>query len=123
MTRVVRAIERHGGAVIIGRGSYFILAPESALRVRVICPRAAAHRADRRSGRGSTGGRRRGGSGRWSGSGGPSTSGYFGREVDDPHHYDVVVNTGWTTPEAAADVVVAAYVAKFGRCRSPETAA
>jgi cytidylate kinase len=36
--RVVRTIERHGGAVVIGRGAQFILAREAALRVRVVCP-------------------------------------------------------------------------------------
>jgi hypothetical protein len=113
-TRVVRAIERHGGAVIIGRGSYFILAPEAALRVRVICPeplriqriaereRIARREAPRRVRQMER--QRRAFNKR-----------YFGREVGDPHYYDVVVNTGWTTPEAAADVVVAAYGAKFGR--------
>jgi cytidylate kinase len=40
---------------------------------------------------------------------------HFGREVDDPQHYDLVLNTGWITPEAAAGVVIAAYRAKFGR--------
>lgn len=114
VTRVVRAIERHGGAVIIGRGSYFILGPEAALRVRVICPeplrieriaereRINPREAPRRVRQVER--QRRAFNKR-----------YYGREVDDPHHYDVVVNTGWTTPEGAADVIIAAYEAKFGR--------
>lgn len=40
---------------------------------------------------------------------------HYGRDVTDPLHYDVVLNTGWITHEAAADVVIAAYRAKFGR--------
>lgn len=114
VTRVVRTIERHGGAVIIGRGAYFILGPEAALRVRVVCPAALriarfaeregidkreAERRVRRVERERRAFNKR----------------YFGKEVDDPLHFDLVVNTGWTTPKAAADVVVAAYRARFGR--------
>jgi len=114
VTRVVRTIERHGGAVVMGRGAYFFLAPDAALRVRVVCPEAARiarfaeregidkHEAERRVRKLER--ERR-----------SFNKQYFGKEVDDPHHFDVVVNTGWTTPEAAADVVVAAYGAKFRR--------
>ncbi len=113
VTRVVRTIERHGGAVIIGRGAYFILAPETTLRVRVVCPEAMriarfaeregldkreAEKQVRRVER-----ERR-----------LFNKRHFGREVDDPLQYDLVLNTGWTTHEAAAEVVVAAYRAKFG---------
>jgi hypothetical protein len=112
--RVVRTIERHGGAVVMGRGAYFILVPDAALRVRVVCPEAVRierfaerehidkHEAERRIRKVER--ERR-----------AFNKKYFGKEVDDPHHFDVVVNTGWITPEAAADVVVAAYGAKFGR--------
>ncbi len=114
VARVVRAIERHGGAVIIGRGAYFIVAPEAALRVRVVCPQALriarfaeregldkreAERKVRQVERERRAFNKR----------------HYGKEVGDPLHYDVVVNTGWTSHEAAADVVVAAYRAKFGR--------
>jgi len=114
VARVVRTIERHGGAVIIGRGAYFILAPETTLRVRVVCSEALriarfaerqgldkreAERQVRRVERERHLFNKR----------------HYGRDVTDPLHYDVVLNTGWITPEAAADVVVAAYSAKFGR--------
>jgi len=114
VTRVVRAIERHGGAVIIGRGAYFILAADAALRVRVVCPEALrisrfAEREgiDRREAekrvRQVERERR------------TFNKRYYGKQVDDPLHFDLVVNTGWTTHTAAADVVIAAYGAKFGR--------
>jgi cytidylate kinase len=38
LTRVVGAIARHGGAVIVGRGCHLILRPGEALRVRVVAP-------------------------------------------------------------------------------------
>jgi len=114
VTRVVRTIERHGAAVIIGRGAYFILPPESALRVRVVCPEALRiarfaeregldkHEAEKRVREVER--QRR-----------TFNKRYYGKEVDNPLHYDLVLNTGWTTQEAAAGVVIAAYRAKFGR--------
>ena len=38
LTRVVGAIARHGGAVIVGRGAHLILRRGEALRVRVVAP-------------------------------------------------------------------------------------
>ncbi len=38
LLRVVGAIGRHGGAVIVGRGTCFILPPEENFRVRVVAP-------------------------------------------------------------------------------------
>jgi cytidylate kinase len=38
LLRVVGAIGRHGGAVIVGRGTCFILPPEANFRVRIVAP-------------------------------------------------------------------------------------
>jgi len=38
LLRVINAIGRHGGVVIVGRGTSFILPPEANLRVRVVAP-------------------------------------------------------------------------------------
>jgi hypothetical protein len=111
--RVVHSIERHGGAVVIGRGSQFILPEDSALRVRVVCPhekrvsgyaerenlsRQEAEQQVRHVERERQAFHRR----------------YYQQEVGEPTHYDLVVNTGFMSVEACADVVVAAYRAKFG---------
>lgn len=112
--RVVRTLERHGGAVVIGRGVQFILAPESALRVRVVCPygqriagyaereglseREAERMLVRVERERQTFIRR-----------------HYDREVGNPTHYDIMVNTEGLPPDRAADVVVAAYRSKFGR--------
>jgi len=114
VARVVRTIERHGGAVIIGRGAYFILAPDTTLRVRVVCPEAT--RIERFAERQGIGKRdaekhvRRVEHERQ-----VFNKRHYGKEVGDPLHYDLVLNTGWSTPEGAAEVVIAAYHAKFGR--------
>jgi len=40
---------------------------------------------------------------------------HYERDASEPNHYDIVVNTECMTPDRAADVLVAAYGAKFGR--------
>jgi cytidylate kinase len=114
LIRVVRTLERHGGAVVIGRGVQFILAPEAALRVRVVCPygqriagyaereglseREAERMLVRVERERQTFIRR-----------------HYDREVGNPTHYDIMVNTEGLPPDRAADVLVAAYRSKFGR--------
>jgi cytidylate kinase len=38
LTRVLGAIARHGGAVVVGRGAHLVLGPHEALRVLVVAP-------------------------------------------------------------------------------------
>lgn len=114
LIRVVRTIERHGAAVVIGRGAQFILAPEAALTVRVVCPyetrvgryaeregldRREAERRLTQVERERKAFIRR----------------HYNRDVSDPSHYDLVLNTRNLPPHQAADLIVAAYRAKFGR--------
>jgi cytidylate kinase len=119
VVRVVRTLERHGGAVVIGRGAQFILAPEAALRVRVVCPRQkrvadyakreglSEDEAERQVD--SVDRERRGFIRR-----------HYDRDAGDPVHYDIMISTECLSPEQAAGMVVAAYGSKFGRL--PESA-
>jgi cytidylate kinase len=114
LARVQHAIAAHGGAVVIGRGTQFVLPPESLLRIRVVCPfekRVAGYaqrqgidpaeaertvlnvESERRA----------------------FFRQRFGRDVADPLHYDLVVNTGSLSIDAAAELAVVAYRAKFRR--------
>lgn len=110
--RVVGTIRQHGAAVVIGRGAQFILEPNECLRVRVICPleeRAAAYAereglsVDRARAKVEKTERERRDFIRLS----------FDRDVTDENHYDLIVNSCQFTTDAAADVVVAGYEAKF----------
>jgi cytidylate kinase len=111
--RVVRSIERHGGAVVVGRGAQFILVPGAALRVRAVCPsakcvadyaaregmsREEAERQIRQGERERRAFYRR----------------HYEKDVAEPAHYDLVINTGSMTLEACAEIIVAAYRVKFG---------
>lgn len=112
--RVARTIERHGGAVVIGRGVQFILAPEAALRVRVVCPsekrvadyaeREGLSQRDAEKKLAQVERERK-----------TFIRRHYDRDVGDPIHYDVVINTEHILPDAAADLIVAAYRSRFGR--------
>jgi cytidylate kinase len=114
--RVIHSIAEHGSAVVVGRGAHFVLAATEALRVRVVAPlddrvrviagtrgmgdreaRAEVERIDHER---ATFNRH-----------------HYGRNIADPVLYDLVVNTGSFPLEAAAEVVVAAYRAKFPGAR------
>lgn len=114
VARVVGTIEDHGGAVIIGRGAQFILAPGAALRVRVVCPReqrvagfaereGLSQKEAERIVKQVTRERQ------------AFLQRHYNRDAGEPVHYDIVLNTGFYTVAGAATVVVAAYEAKFGR--------
>jgi cytidylate kinase len=112
VARVVHTLVQHGSSVVVGRGSQFLVTPEHVLRVRLVAPLDLRVRGyslrhgiplelARRRVLAIDGDRcefyRR----------------YFDRDVGDPIHYDLVVNTGTLSTEGAVEVVVAAYRARF----------
>lgn len=114
--RVIHSIAEHGSAVIVGRGAHFVLGPREALRVRVVAPLedrvrviAGTRRMAEREARAELE--------RIDHERVAFNKHHYGRNVNDPVYYDVVVNTGSFQLEAAADVVVAAYRAKFPSAR------
>jgi len=111
LSKVVGAIARHGGAVVVGHGAHALLGPDRALRVLVTAPlerRVAA----------------------WAEATGASReeartrvlaeeaerSGFLERHfhvgLSDPAAYDVVVNTETLSVRAAVETVVAAAIAR-----------
>jgi len=113
LVRVLRAIAAHGDAVVVGRGAQFALAPEATLRLRVVAPKAVrvtriAHRdrlleEDARA-------QVREMDARWR----AYVQHHFQADIDDPAHYDVVINTGCYGIPASMDLVLAAFRARFG---------
>lgn len=112
VVRVVSSLGERGSAVIIGRGSPFILPPERALRVLVVAPRAlrlenlakqrslapaetaaalAAEDAARRD----------------------FHRHHFARDPDDPCHYDLTLNLGTVPMDAACELLARVLAARF----------
>ncbi len=110
---IVRSITRKGSAVIVGRGSQYLVEPERALRVRLVAPHGlrvseiasragisledAAHRIR-------AGDRDRA----------QFMRQYFGKDGTDPTDYDVVVNTANYPTERADALLLMSYLTKFG---------
>jgi cytidylate kinase len=104
LLKVVSTIGRHGKAVLVGRGANFILPPEKTLRLRVIAPssfrakKVAAEfdlqvkEAERRIL--NTESNRR-----------AFIRKYFHKEIFDPIHYDLVLNTATISLEEAVEAV------------------
>ena len=108
LVKVILTIGRHGNAVILGRGAHLILPPEGVLRVRVIasleeriknvmaeigCSR------DEARGRIITvdAGRK------------AFIRKYFHADIDDPAHYDLVINAARIPVEKAVDMIKIAW--------------
>ena len=114
--RTVAALGERGAAVILGRGSVFILPPERALRVFLVAPRE--HRVERIAkqehlARDAAEARldaldaeRR-----------EFLVHHFRRDPDAPEHYDVMLNLGTLSVDAALDLCEDALRARFGAAR------
>ena len=107
VARIVRTFDRHGSAVVVGRGAQFILDPVASFRVRVVCPyeirveriaelHKLSHRDAEREVRKAARDRQE------------FIRRHYQRDIGAPVHYDLVVNTGDISIESAADIVAAA---------------
>jgi len=106
LMKVIGAIGRHGGAVLIGRGANFILPPERHFSVRVIAPveiRAAnvarSHQVTEKEARTritKTDSQRR-----------AFIRKYFNTSIADPIHYNMVINTGSASIDGAVEAIAA----------------
>ena len=112
LSRVVLALGHHGKAVIMGRGAQFILDPHVTLRIRTIAPLATriayvsqtdnlTEKEARASIARKTAERK------------AFCRLHFDRDVSDPEHYDLIINTASTPLQLSADFVVQAFHARF----------
>ena len=106
LMKVIGAIGRHGGAILIGRGANFILPPERRFSVRVIAPfevRVAnvvrnhqVSEAEARKRITKTDSQRR-----------AFIRKYFNTSVADPLNYDMMINTGSVSIDGAVESITA----------------
>jgi hypothetical protein len=121
LLRTVSTIARLGGVVVVGRGSNFIVGLANGFHVRVIAPREqrisalmASHGLSRRDAMRAlevTDHERA-----------RTVQRLFGRSVDDPLAYDVVVNPGEAPAHEVAEWLEGAARAKFKHLQSLESA-
>lgn len=112
--KVIGTVARHGRVVIVGRGANFILPSAERLAVRVIAPletrirnvarqhgctlEVAEKRARQRQAR------RR-----------DFVRQAFHQDIDEPHHYDLVINTGQISLDTAVEAIVAVHAHRNGQ--------
>jgi cytidylate kinase len=104
LMKMVGIIGRHGGAVLVGRGSNFILPPERRLRLRIIASRqvrienvAKEYQVSQKEAKRriiQTESERR-----------VFIRKYFNADIDDPSNYDLVINTDILTVDAAVSAI------------------
>jgi cytidylate kinase len=104
LTKVIGTIARHGRAVLLGRGSQFVLPPDEALRVRIIAPLEKrvmnlAHElgiawdeAERRIVRDDA--ERK-----------AFARKYFHANLEDPCHYDLIINSWYVGIEGSVEAI------------------
>ena len=111
--RIFDSIAHRGGAVIVGRGAQFLVAPRESLRVRLVAPfHLRARELERRERIAFKAARR-------AVQFGDNENASFvlhakGYDVADPAYFDLVVNTETYMHESAQSLVLMAYFAKFG---------
>ncbi|MCK4462586.1 MAG: cytidylate kinase family protein [candidate division Zixibacteria bacterium] len=112
--QVVLSMARLGGVVLVGRGGNFILGPRRGFHIRVVAPReqrianlvkyknvtkeVAATEADRVNSERKE-----------------LMTKLFGHDIDDPAHYDLIINLGLMDLEEMVRPTIAAIHAKFAR--------
>jgi cytidylate kinase len=121
LLEVIYSISHLGGVVVVGRGANFILGPDRGFHLRVVAPREVRVRAlAAREGVGERealheverSDRERA---EW-------VRKVFGRSIDDPLGYDLVVNHPCLSMESATSLVAAAAQEKFERLRAARDA-
>lgn len=114
LLKLIHTLSALGSNVVVGRGAQYALAPEAALRLRVVCPLELRIQryAERR---GIDEARARSEVERADAERRKFVRQFFSRDLTTPTDYDLIVNTGTFELERAASVVLEAYEAKFGR--------
>ena len=119
LSKIVLSLSALGGVVLMGRGGNLILGPERGFHMRVICPlEARVENLVKYKGLGPKEARTiitRSDSGRKE-----FIAKVFKADVDDPHNYDLMINTALMDVEDLVDIAISAMNAKMAKLRHKE---
>ncbi len=112
LRRFIKTLSEVGGSIVVGRGAEFILSPQEALRTRLIGETATRARfAAEKYGvkereaitllEKSDGERKN------------FIKRHYGEDIDDPLHYDLVINTTYIDLDGVTELIITAYKKKF----------
>lgn len=112
LRKFIKTLGKVGRCIIVGRGANFVIPPDRALRVRLIGrPEGWKEALIKRHGLREE--ELEGVLERWNQEQRQFIKKYFGQDVTDPHHYDLVLNLDFYTWDAATDLILKAYGLKF----------
>jgi hypothetical protein len=113
LLRVIHTLGAHGGAVIVGRGAHYVLPPASTLRIRVVAPLSArvATIAQRQ---GIPEAAARTEIDRIDTERADFMRQQYDRDITDPTHFDLLLNTATLTLDQATEIAAAAHRTRFG---------
>lgn len=112
LVKVVLAMAQRGRTVIVGRGSNFIVPSDKCFRVRITAPyRICVARAVKYENVPYQ--RAREIINKVSSEREVFVKQYFGKDITNPKHYDMTLNTAYMTIESAAAIIVQAFKRKF----------
>lgn len=117
LARVIHTIAAGGAAVLVGRGAQYLLDPQAVLRVRAVAPLETRVRGLRER-RGIDDAEARAEIASVDADRAAFMRDHYGRDVEDPVGYDLVVNTATVPLDRAVELVVAAYDARFPEVRA-----
>jgi cytidylate kinase len=112
LKRFIKTLHEVGASIVVGRGAEYILPPQEVLRTRLVGePEARARFAAQKYGvdereagkllKTSDEERRK------------FIKRYFEKDIDNPAHHDLVINTGGFALDAVAELIIVAYKLKF----------
>ena len=114
LVKLVHTIATQGSSVVVGRGAHYVVAPDEALRVRVVCSlEERVRRYSEHEGTSLDAARKI--LDREDAARARFLRHNYGSDGTNPADYDLIVNTGPIPLERAAAPILAAYEAKFAR--------
>ena len=112
LKRFIRTLGDVGGSIVVGRGADFILSPQEALRVRLVAETELRARfAAQKYGLQETEALKH--LDKWDQERRKFIKRHFDKDIDDPVHYDLVINTSYIDLDGAMDLIIVAYQKRF----------
>jgi cytidylate kinase len=116
LSEVIYSVSKLGGVVVVGRGANFIVGPEHGFHIRVIAPRDVRVRElmRRPAMTEKDAGKEIDDSDRERAD---FVKRHFGKSIDDPLYYDLMINQVAISPDTAVSLIAVAAMEKFERLR------
>lgn len=112
LRRFIKTLSEVGGSIVVGRGADFILSPQEALRIRLVADPAIRTRfAAQKYGLQEREALKH--LDEWDQERKKFIKRHFDKDIDDPAHYDLMINTSYMDLDGTMDLIIVAYQIRF----------